>query len=190
MTKSELRKEYKKRRNNLSIHDQATLNEQLFEKLRLLDWENYTYIHVYLTLERFNEPDTTRLIKWLREFHPHIQLVISKSDFTNGSMQNYILNDQTELIENSYGILEPTEGDLVDELLIDLVFVPLLVVDIEGNRVGYGKGFYDRFLSKCRTDIKSYGISFFEPVQRISDVEEWDRRLTHCITPLHIYSFQ
>ncbi|NGM72474.1 5-formyltetrahydrofolate cyclo-ligase [Sphingobacterium sp. SGL-16] len=190
MTKSELRKEYKKRRNNLSIQDQATLNDQLFEKLRMLDWEKYTYVHVYLTLEKFNEPDTIRLIKWLREFHPHIQLVISKSDFTNGSMQNYILNDKTELIENAYGILEPVKGELVDEILIDLAFVPLLVIDIKGNRVGYGKGFYDRFLSKCRTDIKSYGLSFFEPVQRISDVEKWDRRLTHCITPLNIYSFQ
>lgn len=189
MTKSELRKEYKRRRNNLSIPEKAIFDDQIFQNLKLLDWMSVTYVHAYLTLDRFNEPDTSQIIKWLNEFYPHIRLVISQSDFGTGHMQHYLLNEKTNLLANAYGILEPREGELVSESLIDLVLVPLLVVDTSGNRVGYGKGFYDRFLFKCREDVKSYGISFFEPVECISDVGEWDKRLTNCITPLKIYSF-
>lgn len=190
MTKSELRKIFKSQRNSLTVEDQYLLNEHLFEQFKKIEWANYSYVHVYLTLAKFNEPDTSNLIKWLRQFYPEIKQVISKSNFETGELLHYALNEETQLVENNYGILEPIYGDLVDEKLLDIVLVPLLVVDHFGNRVGYGKGFYDRFLLKCRKDVKTYGISFFEPVELISDVGEWDVRLTNLITPNGIYSFQ
>ncbi|MCA5006042.1 5-formyltetrahydrofolate cyclo-ligase [Sphingobacterium bovistauri] len=190
MTKDQLRSEYKKKRNNLSIEVRLYLNLQILENLKQFDWQLYTYVHVYFPIEKFNEPDTSSFIKWITVNFPHIKLVVSKSDFSKGVMMNYLLEKDTKLVENNWGILEPVGGRIVEETQIDVVLVPLLVVDKQGNRVGYGKGFYDKFLGNCRTDVKSYGISFFEPIDCISDVGEWDRRLTNCITPLKIYSFK
>ena len=69
----------------------------------------------------------------------------------------------------------------------DLILVPLLGFDKKGNRVGYGKGFYDRFLAKCRSDVLKVGVSFFEPTDRISDVSPFDIRLDYCITPARVW---
>jgi len=189
MTKDQLRKEYKKRRNALSLEAKAAFNQQIFEQLKQFVWTRYNYVHVYLPMHKFNEPDTAQFIKWLQTFHPQVKLVISKSDFSAGEMHNYLLEDSTDLVENNWGILEPSHGELVEEREIDFVLVPLLIFDEQGNRIGYGKGFYDRFLARCRANVESYGISFFEAVQAINDVGEWDVRLGGCITPNKIYSF-
>jgi 5-formyltetrahydrofolate cyclo-ligase len=55
-----------------------------------------------------------------------------------------------------------------------VVFVPLLAFDKKGNRVGYGKGFYDAFLSKCKPETIKIGLSFFEAEETIDDVFEND----------------
>jgi len=77
----------------------------------------------------------------------------------------------------------------VSESEIDLIFVPLLAFDETGNRVGYGKGFYDKFLTKCRPDAIKVGLSYFEAIDRISDSEQFDIPLNYCITPQRIYEF-
>jgi len=189
MTKDQLRKEYKQRRNTLSLDDKAVFDQQIFDHLKQFDWTLYNYIHVYLPIQKFKEPDTAEFITWLRKYHPTVSLVISTSDFSNGEMHNYVLNVSTVLAENNWGILEPLNGELIEEEKIDFVLVPLLVVDVNGNRVGYGKGFYDRFLAKCRADVKCYGISYFNPVASITDVGEWDVKLNGCITPNRVYTF-
>jgi 5-formyltetrahydrofolate cyclo-ligase len=69
------------------------------------------------------------------------------------------------------------------------VFIPLLAFDKSGHRVGYGAGYYDRFLSKCKPDCLKVGLSFFEPVDEISDADEFDVKLNHCVTPSKIWTF-
>lgn len=189
MTKNQLRKKYKGLRKLLTLEEKSIMNSSILEHLKSLDWDSCTYVHIYLPLEKFNEPDTTSFIKWIKDYYPHIRLVISKSDLSSGEMMNYLLEDETKLVANNWGVLEPISGISVDEEKIDLVLVPLLVVDTRGNRVGYGKGFYDRFLQKCRPNVRTIGISFFEPVELISDIGEWDVRLNECITPSKIYTF-
>jgi 5-formyltetrahydrofolate cyclo-ligase len=190
MTKNQLRKQYKQMRNSLSMEEKFSFNEAIFENLKKIDWSNVAYVHVYLPLEKFNEPDTSRFVKWLSESYPDSKFVVSKSDFETGSMTNYLLDQDTQFVSNEYGILEPVSGELVDEKLIDIVLVPLLVVDKVGNRVGYGKGFYDRFLMQCSKRVKTYGISFFEPIDSIADVGSWDMKLHACITPQGIHYFK
>lgn len=190
MNKDQLRIEYRNKRKNLNIEEKTSLDQLIFDNLKQLDWSSYKYVHVYLPLAKFNEPDTLHFIKWIKEYFPQINLVVSKSNFANGEMLNYKLENNSVLVENKWGIVEPQNGVLIVEQLIDLVLVPLLIMDKQGNRVGYGKGFYDRFLRKCRDDIKTIGISYFEPIEAISDVNEWDIPLTNCITPKAIYSFK
>jgi 5-formyltetrahydrofolate cyclo-ligase len=100
------------------------------------------------------------------------------------------LTDNTKFQKSEYNIYEPVDGLEVPTSKIDVVFVPLLAYDTKGNRVGYGKGFYDNFLSKCKEDVVKIGLSFFEPEEAIDDVFETDIRLDYCVTPMTLYSFR
>lgn len=103
-----------------------------------------------------------------------------------------VLTPATELVENRWGVPEAVSSDqssmTTDQ--VDLVIVPLLAYDARGYRVGYGKGYYDRFLADCRPDVRKIGVSFFEPVPQIEDVDEFDVRLDACVTPEKVISFR
>ncbi|GHB55156.1 hypothetical protein GCM10007390_05410 [Persicitalea jodogahamensis] len=104
-------------------------------------------------------------------------------------LQNYLWNDETVLISNRWGIEEPGAGTSqpVEIQAIDAVLVPLLAFDQKGHRVGYGGGFYDRFLAQCRPDTLKIGLSAFEAIEEIEDADEWDVKLNYCVTPTNIY---
>src|SRR5690606_39656942 len=121
-------------------------------------------------LEKFNEPDTISFISWIREYSPHIHLVTSQSDFKTGEMKHYLLEDTTQLVENHWGILEPLVGEAIAEEMLDVILVPLLVVDSRGNRVGYGNGLYDRFMVNCREDVLTSESSLFAVLPYSADV--------------------
>ena len=99
------------------------------------------------------------------------------------------MTGNTKIKKNSYNIPEPVEGIEVPDTKIDVVFVPLLAYDEEGNRVGYGKGVYDRFLKKCRPETIKIGLSFFSPEEKIEDVSSNDIKLDFCVTPNGIIEF-
>src|SRR5690606_29706561 len=90
-------------------------------------------------------------------------IVASKADFEKGEMAHFLLQENTVLKASEYGIPEPISGIELSPELLDVVFVPLLAYDKIGHRVGYGKGFYDRFLAKCNKNAVFVGLSFFEP---------------------------
>ncbi len=73
--------------------------------------------------------------------------------------------------------------------MIDVVFIPLLSFDYKGNRVGYGKGYYDRFLLNCKEECLKIGLSFFEEEQCVFDVEDTDISLDFCVTPKQVYQY-
>ena len=107
----------------------------------------------------------------------------------SGNMQHFQYSDEMELVKNSFGIAEPAGGETFSPDEIDLVLVPLLAFDERGYRVGYGKGYYDRFLSECREDVIKIGLSFFEPEEQIDDINQFDIPLNYCVTPQEVYEF-
>ena len=115
------------------------------------------------------------------------KVLIPKSDFNNTTMKSFLLNDNTVLKKNNYGITEPINNE---EFLgrIDVIFIPLVAYDLIGNRVGYGKGFYDKFLRNQNNKILRVGLSFFNPEKRIK-IDEHDENLDFCVTPNRIFSF-
>ena len=107
----------------------------------------------------------------------------------DSKLEHYLLSDQTLLKENDYGIPEPLSGIKINPSEIDVVFLPLLVFDRQGHRVGYGKGYYDRFLAECRKETIKVGISFFEPIDKIEDIDKNDIAMDFVVTPNQVFSF-
>ena len=187
MLKSELRKQALAKRNNLTELDLVTLNESLLERFKTLDLANVKSIHIFLPILKQKEPDTFLIIEWLQANHPAIEIVVPKADFNSSLMSHYSFKDKQDLINNHYHIPEPQKAKPFTGIP-DMVIVPLLAFDKQGYRVGYGKGFYDRFLSGIIT--QKIGLSFFDGVEEINDVHLNDIKLDKCITPSKIISFK
>lgn len=187
MLKKELRKLYKEKRDLLSVEEIDSMSLAIANNtLKLPIWE-LTYFHLFLTIEEQQEVQTEYLLHVLHARDKEV--VISKSDFSNNTMVNYLLTDNTRIKKNKYNIPEPVDGIVVPENKIDVVFIPLLAYDTKGNRVGYGRGFYDNLLTKTKNTCIKIGLSFFEPEPIITDVYDGDMPLDYCVTPETIYSF-
>jgi 5-formyltetrahydrofolate cyclo-ligase len=154
--------------------------------LTLPIWEK-TYFHIFLPIEAHNEVNTEFILHLLSGKDKEI--VISKSDFETRNMTHFLLTDNTKIKKNEYNIPEPVDGIEVPAKKIEVVFIPLLAYDKLGNRVGYGKGFYDKFLSECQPETIKIGLSFFEPEEQITDVFETDVKLDYCVTPNAVFKF-
>jgi 5-formyltetrahydrofolate cyclo-ligase len=187
ITKKELRIAYKALRQQLSADQVAQKSLAIANGVLQLPIWNNQYFHIFLPIARHNEVDTEYLLHLLAGKDKEV--VISKSDFTTREMTHFLLTDSTKIIGNPYGIPEPVNGLEVPVSKIDVVFVPLLAFDEAGNRVGYGKGFYDTFLAKCPVKTIKIGLSYFEAVDAWEDVFESDVKLDYCITPEKQYVF-
>lgn len=187
MDKKKARQKYKAARQELSDEAIELKSLAIANRLLLLDVWNNTYFHLFLTIEHHKEVNTEFILQILAGKDKEI--VVSKSNFQTGKMLHFLLTDNTKFSINEYHIPEPINGLEVPINKIEVVFVPLLAYDKQGNRVGYGKGFYDRFLSKCQPKTIKIGLSFFEPEGQIDGTFDGDIRLDYCITPENIYSF-
>jgi 5-formyltetrahydrofolate cyclo-ligase len=187
MLKKELRTKYKALRKELSEIDIEEKSLAIAnEILKLPIWDK-TYFHIFLPIEEQNEVNTEFILHLLSGKDKEV--VISKSDFATREMTHFLLTDNTRIQKNEYNIPEPVDGLEVPASKIDVVFVPLLAFDKKGNRVGYGKGFYDKFLSQCKPETIKIGLSFFKPEELISDVFESDVLLDYCICSSGVYEF-
>ncbi|MBT8262215.1 MAG: 5-formyltetrahydrofolate cyclo-ligase [Bacteroidia bacterium] len=187
MDKSQIRKKYKEKRRLLSRNDIDSLSLEIANlSLNMPIWDK-TYYHLFLSIEGKKEVNTEYLLHILQGKDKSV--VISRSDFKTFEMNHFLLQENTPIKISEIGIPEPTDGIVIEPSLLDVVFVPLLAFDDSGYRIGYGKGFYDRFLSKCRPDCIKVGLSFFESERQIIH-ENIDFPIDHCITPKKIYGFK
>lgn len=148
-------------------------------------------IHTFLPIKRQNEVDTWPIIHCLWASYTNLRIATSTTNVSTRTLHHYPLCPQTLLIENRWGIPEPAVNhpSLLEPLDIDLVLIPLLAFDQAGQRVGYGGGFYDRFLAECRADCLKIGLSLFDPTGQIEAIEPTDIPLNACITPDQVWLF-
>lgn len=187
MTKKELRTKYKTLRAAFSVEEIEDLSLEIANRLLQLPIWDKTYYHLFLTMEEQKEVHTDFILQVLQGRDKEV--IISRSDFEKIRMVHYLLTDNTRLVKSAYGIPEPVDGIEVPSNKIDVVFVPLLAFDTKGHRVGYGKGFYDRFLNECKEDVVTVGLSFFEAEEALIEAAETDIPLDYCVTPLKVYTF-
>ena len=186
MDKSQIRKRYKKLRKELS--ETEVMDKSLLIANRCLElpiWEKQIF-HLFLSLEDQNEVDTALILTLLQGKDKEV--VVPKI-IDPEQLQHILLTDQTPFQKNSLGIPEPVSGIQIEPSKIDVVFVPLLAFDNKGNRIGYGKGYYDRFLARCKPECIKIGLSFYEVEQDSFPMEATDIPLDYCVTPEQLYRF-
>jgi 5-formyltetrahydrofolate cyclo-ligase len=189
MNKAELRIKYLKKRAALTASQKAISEDLALIQFQKLDIEIPSLIMTYAVIEKMNEFDPQQIVDYCYFKNPRHVLLYPVVDKKADNLQSVLVNDETEFKVNAYGIPEPVDALPVFPEEIDLVIVPLLAFDVKGYRVGYGKGYYDKFLKLCREDVIKVGFSFFDPEESIEGVDQYDVKLDYCINPERIYSF-
>jgi len=186
--KKTLRSKYKELRANLSSETIEDQSIDIANKLLELPIWDFSFYHLFLTISDKKEIDTEPILHILQGKDKNV--ILSKSNFNTHKLTNYLLTDISVIRNNERGIPEPVDGIEIPSEKIEVVFVPLLAFDEYGHRVGYGKGFYDKFLGECNKDVIKIGLSLFEAEEQIPEILETDIPLNYCVTPNKIYTFK
>ncbi len=187
MTKAELRKIYLKKRADLSGAEYQRLNDSLCEQFfRKADLSEINVLHTFLPIQKTKEVDTWRILERVKSDFPNVSVSVPRVNNATSELEHYYLEDPNQLAVNTWGIPEPVNGTPTPTEKIDAVLVPLLAFDRQGHRLGYGRGFYDRFLKACRPDCLKIGLSLFEAVEKIDDTNENDVALDLVVTPFSV----
>lgn len=190
MNKAELRGIYIAKRRSLSLSEVAAASGRIADRFfKDIDLKRTGKLHTFVRIPKFNEIDTSNIYFRLWRERPDVATFAPRIGIETGEIESIAFDAQTPLIENNWGIREPVGNEKAEPEDFDLVLVPLLCFDLSGHRVGYGKGFYDRFLSGCRRNCRFIGLSIFGPVDLIDDANEQDVPLSACITPEETYYF-
>lgn len=188
MTKAELRKKYLAKREQLAPGQLQQFSEQIcdlvFTHFQLED----KYVSLFLPIERQHEINTYRI--WEKAVEFGAKVAVPRSNFETMDMKHILFESEDQLELSHWGIPEPKKGKVVAADRFDFVFVPLLTADKKGHRVGYGKGFYDKFLRKCAPNCQFIGLHLFDFENKIDDVHPGDVRLDACITPKGLHRFE
>jgi 5-formyltetrahydrofolate cyclo-ligase len=188
-TKAQLRARYRRQRSEVTQHELARASGRISELFfRTFDLGAVRMVSTYIPIRRHNEIDTRQVFTRIWHEFPHVATVAPVADLKTGMLQCVPFTSTSTLIEDRWGISEP-QGHPTDPLDIDLVLVPLLAFDKRGHRLGYGRGFYDRFLLRCRSDCLKVGLSLFDPTPEPIPTGDHDVPLDACVTPSMAFNF-
>jgi len=183
--KTFLRSYYKKKRLSLTNQEIDHLSHEVYKQLEKLNIWTLKHYHIFISIKKNNELDTSLVINKLKSKQKKI--IVPK--ISNNELIHLAINEKTEFSLNHYGIVEPNDGDCFKIENLDIIFIPLLVFDLEGHRVGYGKGYYDSFLKLTKSSTLKIGLSLFDPIYKIEDINNNDTKLDYCITPTQVHKF-
>ena len=195
MQKPALRQIYKQKRSRLSAAEITEMENRMLHHFMQHQWPPVKELFTYIPITGKNEPDPfpfTRYIQSCSFMQTGAACRISAPVISNketNDMQAVYIDETTNYQPGIFGTTEPDSHIVVPPQQIDMILVPLLAFDVSGNRIGYGKGYYDRFMARCRSNTIRAGLSFFPPEPAIESTPGFDVPLTHCITPAQIYVF-
>ncbi|MGA9211628.1 5-formyltetrahydrofolate cyclo-ligase [Kaistella sp.] len=186
MKKSEIRKLYLEKRKGLSKDEVQNLSEEIFNQfIFYFKPSENQLVHLFLPIKKLNEMDTNIFINYF--FKNKIRVFVPK--IVENKLISVELKENSVLIENLWGILEPESNEDSGEKDFEFVITPLLYCDAKGNRVGYGKGFYDDFFKSIHSKTLKIGINYFSPQEKIDDVWKEDIPLDYLVMPTEVLSF-
>ncbi|AFJ90925.1 5-formyltetrahydrofolate cyclo-ligase [Blattabacterium sp. (Blaberus giganteus)] len=178
-------------RKSISQKEIIKMSYEIFFQLKKIFfiWEK-TYYHIFLPIREYKEIDTFIIINFLLKIGKCV--TVPCSNFHKLSIENCLLHENTILIKKKYGILEPISKHkyIISISIVEVIFIPLLIFDSRGYRIGYGKGFYDRFIPLCEKNAIKIGLSFFYPIRKIKGIHKNDLLIDIGVTPDHIFLFK
>ncbi|KFE98724.1 5-formyltetrahydrofolate cyclo-ligase [Chryseobacterium formosense] len=186
MKKSELRKKYLGKRKSLTVNEIFQLSNEIFKNF--IDYFKHSSgekIHIFIPIEKFKEINTHIFIDYF--LSRNIRVFVPKIVDTKLISVEIFADTKYEI--NDWQISEPTSNKDSGVLDFHYVVTPLLYADRNGNRVGYGKGFYDGFFETISKETKKIGVNYFNPDENIDDVWENDIPLDYLVTPTEVLSF-
>ncbi len=189
-TKQELRNHWLEKRSKLSEPQKNNYSHQiqdfLFAEIPIQKAEQ---VHVFLPVLEKGEVRTWSTIQYIFEKFEQVNVCAPRiSDVKNSILESVAIERHTSYTKNKWGIDEPETGAIIQPETIDIILIPLIIFDTKGHRLGYGGGFYDRYLPKC-TNATKIGLSFFEPIDQIPELNEHDIPMDFCVTPERVYRF-
>ncbi len=188
MIKEEIRIKYKSLRRKISVAEKNKLEDLMLIQFQRLPIDIKLTLMTYAPIEVQNEYNPFLVEEYCMLKKERLALVYPIVDFETESMKSFIVPKDTEFEQNMYGVFEPVGGIRIFPEDIDIMLVPLLAFDINGNRVGYGKGYYDKFIKLCNPNMIKIGFSFFDAVE-INDANFMDEKLDFCVTTERFYEF-
>ncbi len=186
MLKAELRKKYMQKRKALSSDEAFLLSENIFKNFvdyfKPLPGQR---VHIFIPIEKFKEVNTKIFIDYFlsRNIHVFVPKIV------DAKLISVQISESTAFETSPWGISEPVSDTDSGILNFDFVITPLLYCDHNGNRVGYGKGFYDDFFETIPEKSKKIGVNYFNPDENIDDIRENDIPLDYLVTPARTLSF-
>lgn len=189
MTKREARKLYKQKREDITPSQKAKWDDLILIQFQTLELPFLKTVMSFYSIEENNEVNSFLLTDYLHFKNPSLQVAYPRMDLEATVMHAIYCTADTPFETNEFNITEPAGNVIIPPYEIELVIIPMLAFDKKGHRVGYGKGYYDRYLNECREDCIKVGVSYFEAVEAIDDAAEFDVPLNFCITPQQVYVF-
>jgi len=189
MNKKELRSLYRAKRRELTELQKDKLDDLLLIQFQTISLPFVHHLFSYWPIEENKEPNTHLFTEFLKFRNPEMIVAYPVIDPGSVTMNAITTDIDTPFEKTGFNLFEPQKGEPILPERFDIVFVPLLCVDEEGFRVGYGKGYYDKYLAECRNDCLKIGFSYFDPIDHITDKADFDVPLDLCITPSAAYVF-
>ena len=188
MLKEEIRIKYNSWRSLLSADEVDQKSRAIAEKFIQSElWKGISVLHLFMSIPGKHEVDTSYIRSYFFQYHPEIRLCTSVIDEETNALIHTCIYPDTEYVSSKWNIPQPVHIEKVAVESIDVILIPLLAFDSNGTRVGYGKGYYDRFLATCRPDVIRAGVSLFDMEEEEIKNDPWDVPLTHGISPGIIY---
>jgi len=183
-TKSQLRKRMLNVRNTMSEEEIKNKSRAIMNKLTCMDeYKNSKVIFVYMSFK--NEVDTTDLISKMLEDNKRV--VIPYTDTVNTVIiPSEIKSIHEDLTLSHFGYYEPVFEKIrrIEPGELDLIIVPGVVFDRNNNRIGFGKGYYDKILSRKRSDAKAIAVAYdFQVLDEVPS-EPHDIKMDMIITEI------
>ncbi len=192
MNKVEVRKLVLRRRESMSPGEVMCNSERVKTNLFALPiFQKSQVVMAYMSFR--NEVATEQIVKQMLDQGKKVAIPSVNKEHRL-MVPSLVTNIYSDLVPGCYGILEPKPSSVkpVKHSDIDVVLVPGVAFDPKGNRLGYGGGYYDRFLSRCRADAVFIALCYqFQVLDDLSQIiEEHDQRVHYLVTDSEVINIK
>jgi 5-formyltetrahydrofolate cyclo-ligase len=188
-TKANLRKQFISDRAGIELRQAHEWQARMLDFFANIPIPPNSRILSYRSMPEKNEIPMEYFEDFLMSEKKGLELCYPAIDSGDGSMEAYLDDESLEWETVSFGLKQPASGNRVDPRSVEVILLPLLTFDRSGHRLGYGKGYFDRYLVRCRPSAVKIGFSWFEPMEELPEIQSYDIPLDYCVTPEKLYVF-